>query len=122
MPLDETLQLLLLVIAGQGESTAIGQRADLDLDQAGFSAMALRDARVYLERRLAHFRIDSYDWLTLPARVSLEQGYIEVYVHQTEVRLAMRLAGLDLNPGWVPCLGRVIRFHFGNYPELQQEA
>ena len=122
VPLDETLQRLLLVIAGQGESTAIGQRADLDLDQAGFSAAALRDARAYLERRLAHFRIDSYDWLTLPARVSLEQGYIEVYVHQTEVRVAMRLAGLDLNPGWVPCLGRVIRFHFGNYPELQQEA
>jgi hypothetical protein len=28
------------------------------------------------------------------------------------VRLPVRLAGLDINPGWVPWLGRVVTFHY----------
>jgi hypothetical protein len=30
----------------------------------------------------------------------------------SSVRLEIRLAGLDLDPGWVPWLGRVVSFHY----------
>jgi hypothetical protein len=28
------------------------------------------------------------------------------------IRLPVRLAGLDINPGWLPWLGRVVSFHY----------
>ncbi len=73
---------------------------------------------MYLQARLEKFQIDDYTWVNVPARVWVEQGYIQIYIHEACVRLALRLAGLDINPGWVPGLGRVIQFHFGHYPEL----
>jgi hypothetical protein len=32
------------------------------------------------------------------------------------VSLAVRRAGLDLDPGWVPWFGRVVGFHYGRVP------
>ena len=29
-----------------------------------------------------------------------------------QIDIAVRLAGLDANPGWVPALGRVVTFSF----------
>jgi hypothetical protein len=29
-----------------------------------------------------------------------------------QVDIAVRLAGLDANPGWVPSLGRVVTFYY----------
>jgi hypothetical protein len=33
-----------------------------------------------------------------------------------DVDLAVRLAGLDRDPGWVPMLGRIVLFHFLGAP------
>jgi hypothetical protein len=30
------------------------------------------------------------------------------------VNIDIRLAGLDLNPGWLPWLGKIVQFHFTN--------
>jgi hypothetical protein len=111
LPLDNSLQQLLLEIAGLDEQ-------DFNEARQLFHASGLQAARVFLQERLAKFQIGNYDWISVPARISVEQGYIQIYLHESVVRLELRLAGLDLNPGWVPVLGRVINFHFGYYPDL----
>jgi hypothetical protein len=30
----------------------------------------------------------------------------------SNVSIAIRRTGLDINPGWVPELGRIVQFHF----------
>lgn len=111
LPPDKSLQQLLVEISGLD---------DIELHQATnlFPTAEVRAARMYLQARLEKFQIDDYSWVNVPARVWVEQGYIQIYIHEACVRLALRLAGLDINPGWVPVLGRVIQFHFGHYPEL----
>jgi hypothetical protein len=44
------------------------------------------------------------------AKVVADAGWIEIHLSHTEVRTDVRRAGLDLDPGWVPFLGVVIRF------------
>lgn len=114
VPLDESLQLLLLEISGLGEQ-------DVHESDTEFFAASLRAAREFLQRRLRDFHLEHHDWLAVPARVQIEQAYLQVHADESAVRLDLRLAGLDLNPGWVPWLGRVIYFHFGQYPELLRE-
>ncbi len=114
VPVDESLQALLLEVGGLGEQ-------DLHESTDEFVVASLHSAREFLQRRMRDFHLEDYDWLAVPARVQLEQAYLQVYLHESAVRLDLRLAGLDLNPGWVPWLGRVIYFHFGQYPESQRE-
>lgn len=111
LPPDKALQQVLLDISGLDE-TEFYQSASL------FQGTGLQAARLYLQARLEKFQIDNYAWMDVPARVWVEQGYVQIYIHESCVRIALRLAGLDINPGWVPSLGRVIQFHFGHYPEL----
>jgi hypothetical protein len=44
------------------------------------------------------------------AEVRADPGWIELGLSLDEVRSAIRIAGLDLDPGWLPWLGTVIRF------------
>lgn len=39
--------------------------------------------------------------------------HIDVTMALGELDLKVRRAGLDIDPGWVPWLGRVVRFHYG---------
>lgn len=114
IPVDESLQALLLEIGGLSEQD-VYESAD------ALVVASLHSAREFLQRRMRDFHLEDYGWLAVPARVQLEQAYLQVYLHESAVRLDLRLAGLDLNPGWVPWLGRVIYFHFGQYPESQRE-
>jgi hypothetical protein len=43
-------------------------------------------------------------------RIEREQGWIDVHLALADVDLDIRRAGLDLDPGWVPWLGSVVRF------------
>jgi len=114
VPVDESLQALLLEIGGLSEQ-------DLHETDDEFFIASLHSAREFLQRRMRDFNLEHYDWLAVPACVQLEQAYLQVYLHESAVRLDLRLAGLDLNPGWVPWLGRIIYFHFGQYPEILRE-
>ena len=50
--------------------------------------------------------------LAIPAHVTADASHIDVFYALNAVRLDIRLAGLDVNPGWVPWLGRVVTFHY----------
>jgi hypothetical protein len=50
--------------------------------------------------------------LKVDARVVPTASHLDVEFPMSAVRLPVRLAGLDLNPGWVPWLGRVVTFHY----------
>lgn len=54
-----------------------------------------------------------------PAEFSYTPGHFDLYLDNSQVRLELRLAGLDFNPGWLPWLGTVVTFHFDDFPHLQ---
>jgi hypothetical protein len=47
-----------------------------------------------------------------PARMELAPTHIDLFFRSADADLALRRAGLDFDPGWVPWLGRTIRYHF----------
>jgi hypothetical protein len=47
-----------------------------------------------------------------PALVAINETHIDVFFRSTEADVRIRRAGLDLDPGWVPWLRRVVSFHF----------
>ena len=50
--------------------------------------------------------------LKLDARIEFNPSHIDLHTSINNVQLAVRLAGLDINPGWLPWLGRVVSFHY----------
>jgi len=52
------------------------------------------------------------DLLALDARVHATPSHIDIHAPLAGVRLDVRVAGLDLDPGWLPWLGCVVRFHY----------
>jgi hypothetical protein len=47
-----------------------------------------------------------------PGRIEREQGWMEVHLDLASVDIAIRRSGLDIDPGWVPWLGSVVRFRY----------
>lgn len=47
-----------------------------------------------------------------PGRVLIKPSHIDITYDGRDVDPAVRLAGLDIDPGWVPWLGRVVSFHY----------
>ncbi len=76
----------------------------------GEAACWLRDCRRHLRRRVG---IGLHSLVCRPARLSLTPTHIDVWQDLEAVDLRLRRAGLDLDPGWVPWLGRVLCFHYG---------
>lgn len=52
------------------------------------------------------------DLLAVPALVDATPSHLDVRYPLGAVRLAVRRVALDVNPGWVPWLGRVLTFHY----------
>ena len=46
------------------------------------------------------------------ARVTVTPTHLDVFFKLSELPIAIRLSGLDRDPGWVPAAGRYIKFHF----------
>ncbi|MHB1307935.1 MAG: hypothetical protein ACYDC1_21240 [Limisphaerales bacterium] len=47
-----------------------------------------------------------------PARVTLAATHVDVFFRLDQADLRLRRAGLDLDPGWVSWLRRVVNFHY----------
>ena len=69
--------------------------------------LGLRAIRLCLERPEIFI-----ETLTDPAILYITRTHVDVVFTLEQIRLELRLAGLDHNPGWVPELGHVITFHF----------
>ena len=81
-----------------------------DLAADGEAARWLRSCRGHLRRRVG---IGLHRLVCRPARLSLTPTHVDVWQDLDAVDLRLRRAGLDLDPGWVPWLGRVLCFHYG---------
>jgi hypothetical protein len=55
--------------------------------------------------------------LRVPARLRATRTHLDLHFRLASVRVDVRRAGLDVDPGWVPWLGRVVRFHYGSGAE-----
>jgi len=83
----------------------------VSLDQA-VGAWQVAMAR-FLRR---HARLTLAALVRRPGLVAVTRTHLEVTFPGDQVDLRIRRAGLDLDPGWVPWLGRVVAFHY-LYPE-----
>ncbi len=54
--------------------------------------------------------------LAQQARLRATETHLDLDLATDSVDLALRLSGLDLDPGWVPWLGRVVAFHYKAVP------
>ncbi len=55
----------------------------------------------------------------IPARLIADSSHINLHFRLNDAQLAVRRVGLDITPGWVPWLGRVVTFHYGSEMEPQ---
>ncbi len=56
----------------------------------------------------------------IPARLIADSSHVNLHFRLNDACLSVRRVGLDINPGWVPWLGRVVTFHYGSGLEPQQ--
>lgn len=56
--------------------------------------------------------IGLHDLVVRPGRVAATPTHVDLLLDHRQVDLRVRRAGLDLDPGWLPWLGRVVRFHY----------
>jgi hypothetical protein len=54
-----------------------------------------------------------------PALTVTTRSHLDVHYRTRDLRLDVRRVALDVDPGWLPWLGRVVRFHYGQVPELE---
>ncbi|TVQ18304.1 MAG: hypothetical protein EA367_15185 [Leptolyngbya sp. DLM2.Bin15] len=52
------------------------------------------------------------DYILEPAILYLTRTHVDVVFSLDQIRLELRMAGLDQDPGWVPELARAIAFHY----------
>lgn len=73
----------------------------------------------YLGHRVAralgdtHWRRACRQLLHLHGRIECDAERLTVYFSLEQLPLAVRIAGLDRDPGWIPAAGRDVRFYFG---------
>jgi len=53
-----------------------------------------------------------------PALLLSTPSHLDVHYRMADLRLDVRRAALDVNPGWLHWLGRVVNFHYGQPAEL----
>jgi len=61
-------------------------------------------------------RLRLHEIVLRPGRILLTRTDLDVTLSMETVDLRVRRAGLDLDPGWLPWFGRVVRFHYVHAP------
>ena len=65
----------------------------------------------YLRYRLNQADVGLSD-LRLRGTIALVEGDLTALIALADLPIAVRMAGLDRDPGWLPAEGRVLRFEF----------
>jgi hypothetical protein len=72
--------------------------------------------RHWVHRLRAHLRrtarLGFRELVCRDGRVAFTETHIDVSFELDRADIRVRRAGLDVDPGWTPWLGRVIRFHY----------
>jgi hypothetical protein len=71
--------------------------------------------RRYCRRRA---RIGLASLIRRPGFVAASRTHLDVFFDLAAADVRVRRSGLDIDPGWVPWLGRVVRFHYLHPDEL----
>jgi hypothetical protein len=50
--------------------------------------------------------------LNRPGRIASSKTHFDILFDTQQIDIRIRIAGLDINPGWVPWLARVVQFHY----------
>lgn len=107
----------ILAVAGPGEIRAI-RSAGCGLRTAPRAlpdiSPGLRRGLMLATQRLVS-RATGTGWRRLAARrgrIVVSNTHLDIEFDGRDADPAVRIAGLDLDPGWVPWLGRVVRFHY----------
>lgn len=95
--------------------------AEADLDTTAPPALL---AETIAAIEALYHRPDGLWPLPLEQRAQLwaTETHLDLNLETTSVDLALRLSGLDIDPGWVPWLGRVVRFHYDQMPTQFQRG
>lgn len=89
-----------------------GQAAEQDVAPSAHAAARLLVAEwaAWLDETLPDAPAPRMAWVCQRAgRLKLEAGWIEVHLDLDGVDTRLRRIGLDLDPGWVPFIGAVVR-------------
>jgi hypothetical protein len=71
--------------------------------------------RLLLQRALGNEAPEAM--LRVRGQISVSHTHLDLYLPAHAVNLAVRRAGLDANPGWLPDFGYIVLFHFVEEPE-----
>jgi len=94
---------LVLALKAPGPTGAVPADLELLLRTLHLAAARLLRTRAKISLRALVLR---------PARVAATRTHLDVLFDHTQADFQVRRAGLDIDPGWVPWLGRVIRYHY----------
>lgn len=116
---------------GWGWLYRLGQTLQLDHDdpvidficqQTGFDTRqaleqlaplpAADELNALAQRWYAKTEVWSSELLRLNATIEFSPSHVDIHTTINNVQLPVRLAGLDVNPGWLPWLGKVVSFHY----------
>ncbi len=64
------------------------------------------------QKRYQDYNIWHQNLLQHAANVSVSPSHLDIHFQLSDVDIGIRMAGLDINPGWIPWLGRVVTYHY----------
>ena len=103
---EQELENLIANFCGFAQADALNQLPDLPQ----MSTLLLWGRQRYGEQ------LFNQDLFPIEAVLEIDASHVDVFYKLDAVRLDVRRAGLDVDPGWLPWLGKVVRFHYGALP------
>lgn len=114
IPASDPARLCLLDedAAGTGVAAEAGVAAETVTATEEDAAVDMWVARVRDWLAAAPGALTLADVVRRPARMGWTRTHVDVFLRARDADLRIRRLGLDLDPGWVPWLARVVTFHY----------
>lgn len=118
---DAPLARFLADLAGLADAAALRAFTEQTHTQRLSTQPPMTELRVAARARFGDLLGPAHgapDFLQLPALAIASASHLDVHYRMADLRLDVRRVALDVNPGWLPWLGRVVNFHYGDAQEL----
>jgi hypothetical protein len=73
------------------------------------TARLIRAMRAFLRGQVG---VRPRELVAMPGRVAATRTHVDAFFPLAQADLRVRIAGVDVNPGWVPWLGRIVSYHY----------